>query len=158
MLQNPLRCPAAERGPNRNAEKRADLMRPLRIATRTSALATAQAKEVADRIEATSGMRPEIVGITTHGDRVREKSLAAIGGDGVFVKELESALLDGRADVAVHSMKDLPTESPVELVTGAVLEREDPRDVLVSRDNAFAALKALPRGAVVGTSSLRRKA
>lgn len=104
------------------------------------------------------GVDAEILGVSTRGDRESTQSLAAIGGDGIFVKELQTALLDGRADVAVHSMKDLPTDLPVELQAGAVLEREDARDVLVSRGNAYANLAALPPGALVGTSSLRRRA
>ena len=132
-------------------------MPTIRIATRASKLATIQARAVAERIVA-RGATVEIIAVTTRGDLALDRSLAAIGGDGVFVKELEAALLDGRADVAVHSMKDLPTETTVGLCIGAVLEREDPRDVLISRDNAFANLAALPRGAIVGTSSVRRKA
>ena len=117
----------------------------------------AQARIVTQGLEA-AGHSTEIVGITTRGDRLRDRSIASIGGDGVFVKELMASLMDGRADVAVHSMKDLPTDLPDELCAGAILEREDARDVLVSRANAYPALAALPHGAVVGTSSLRRKA
>src|SRR5207302_5241251 len=132
-------------------------MRTVRIATRASALAMIQTRIVADAIEA-NGCRVEVVPVTTTGDSAQDKSLWSIGGDGVFVKELQNALLDERADVAVHSMKDLPTDMPSALRIGAVLEREDPRDVLISIDNAFGSLSALPPGAVVGTSSLRRRA
>jgi hydroxymethylbilane synthase len=132
-------------------------MRTLRIATRGSRLALIQARAVATRLEAL-GHKTETVTVTTRGDRVTDRSLVQIGGDGVFVKELESTLLDGRADIAVHSMKDLPTDTPPELRNAAVLEREDPRDVLISRDNMFRGLDALPPAAVVGTSSLRRQA
>ncbi|MFI5388248.1 MAG: hydroxymethylbilane synthase [Candidatus Eremiobacterales bacterium] len=132
-------------------------MQTIRIATRASRLALIQARAVATPLEAL-GRSVEIVTVSTRGDRVTDRSLVQIGGDGVFVKELEAALLDGRADVAVHSMKDLPTDEPAELLNAAVLEREDPRDVLISKDNAYRGLAALPASAVVGTSSLRRQA
>lgn len=132
-------------------------MRTIRIATRGSRLALIQARAVAMPIEAL-GHNVEIVTVTTRGDRATDRSLAQIGGDGVFVKELEATLLDERADIAVHSMKDLPTDTPAELLNAAVLEREDPRDVLISRDNRFLGVDALPAQAVVGTSSLRRQA
>ncbi|MBC5823579.1 MAG: hydroxymethylbilane synthase [Candidatus Eremiobacteraeota bacterium] len=132
-------------------------MKPLRVATRKSALAKVQAAMVVDRIEADSQIPCTVVGITTLGDMVLDKSLSQIGGDGVFVKELERALLDGRADIAVHSLKDLPTELPSRLRAGAILPRGDARDVLVSRDNVHDSIAALPRGAIVGTSSLRRR-
>ena len=132
-------------------------MRTIRIATRASALALIQARAVADGL-AERGSAVEIVRVSTHGDRVTDRSLVAIGGDGVFVKELETAVLDGRADAAVHSLKDVPTLMPAGLHIGAVLEREDPRDVLISRGNAFGSLAALPQRAVVGSSSLRRRA
>jgi hydroxymethylbilane synthase len=132
-------------------------MRPIRIATRASKLAMIQTSAVADRLTA-RGTPVEIVQITTHGDRSLDKSLTAIGGDGIFVKELERALLEGRADVAVHSMKDVPTEASAGICFAAVLEREDARDALISRGNAFAGLAALPQRACVGTSSLRRRA
>lgn len=96
--------------------------------------------------------------MTTRGDRLKDQSITQIGGDGVFVKELMSALLDGRADIAVHSMKDLPTELPEQLRCGAVPEREDARDVLLSVENKYHTVEALPKRAVVGTSSLRRAA
>lgn len=132
-------------------------MRTIRIATRKSALALIQARIVADGIKK-QGHEIELVAVTTLGDRVTDRSLSAIGGDGVFVKELERDLLDGRADVAVHSLKDLPTETDPRLRNAAMLEREDPRDALVSVDNRHGSLASVPRGAVVGTSSLRRRA
>lgn len=98
----------------------------------------------------------EILGMTTRGDQILDRTLSKVGGKGLFVKELEVAMLDGRADLAVHSLKDVPMELPPEFALAAVLEREDPRDAFVS--NGYAALDALPPGAVVGTSSLRRQA
>ncbi len=130
----------------------------LRVATRKSPLALAQAQLVADALTSKTHVRCDIVGITTQGDAMRDRTLSSIAGDGVFVKELMQALLQGRADVAVHSMKDLPTELPRALCAGAVLKRADPRDALVSKDNRYASIEALPRNAVVGTSSLRRSA
>ena len=132
-------------------------MRTIRIATRSSRLALIQARAVAQPLEV-QGRHVEIIAVSTRGDRDTDRSLVAIGGDGVFVKELEQMLLDDRADVAVHSMKDLPTDTPPALRNAAVLEREDPRDALISAGNEFAGLAALPSGAVVGSSSLRRKA
>lgn len=132
-------------------------MRTIRIATRSSRLALIQAQAVAQPLGA-AGRTIEIVPVSTRGDRITDRSLVAIGGDGVFVKELEAMLLDDRADVAVHSMKDLPTDTPPQLRNAAVLQREDPRDVLISAGNEFDGLAALPSGAVVGSSSLRRKA
>jgi hydroxymethylbilane synthase len=127
----------------------------VRIATRASELALWQARYVARRIEQELGRAAEIVPLTTTGDELRDVSLAKVGGKGLFVKEIEEALLDGRADVAVHSAKDLPGESPPELVLAAFPERADPRDALVSR---FPRLGDLPRGARVGTGSARRSA
>ncbi len=129
----------------------------IRIATRTSALAVIQARMVADRIAA-YGHDVELVRLSTLGDRVTDRSLSAIGGDGVFVKELERSVLDGRADIAVHSLKDLPTETDPRLCNAAILERDDPRDVLVSAENRYQSIAALPHEAVIGTSSLRRRA
>ena len=97
-----------------------------------------------------------ILGMTTRGDQILDKSLSKIGGKGLFIKELESALLDGRADLAIHSLKDVPMEMPEGFTLAAVLEREDPRDAFVS--NKYASLKEMPPGTVVGTSSLRREA
>ena len=132
-------------------------MRTLRVATRSSALAMIQTRLVTSAIEA-QGHAVEIVSVSTRGDRDAVRAIAAIGSDGVFVKELEHALVDGRADVAVHSMKDLPTDVAAGLTIGAVLAREDARDALISAGNAYPSLAALPSGAVVGTSSLRRRA
>jgi hydroxymethylbilane synthase len=132
--------------------------RTLRIVTRRSPLALAQTKIVVDRLQRSADVVCEVIPITTKGDAQADRSLIAIGGDGVFVKELMNALVEERADIAVHSLKDLPTALPPELDAGAVLERDDPRDVLVSRDNVYATIASLPTGAVVGTSSLRRAA
>jgi hydroxymethylbilane synthase len=130
----------------------------LRIATRASRLALVQAGIVAEALRRRSGVSPSIVEISTRGDAARDRSIAAIGGDGVFVKELEAALLEDRADIAVHSLKDLPTQRTPGVDAGVTLERADARDVLVSRDNRYATVADLPAGAVVGTSSLRRRA
>jgi hydroxymethylbilane synthase len=129
--------------------------RPLRIGTRGSALARWQADHVAALLRAAHpGLPIEIVVLSTQGDRVIDVPLPQIGGKGVFTQELEAALRDGRIDVAVHSLKDLPTENPQRLVIGAVPPRADARDALVSRGHV--SLAQLPQGAVVGTSSLRR--
>jgi hydroxymethylbilane synthase len=130
----------------------------LRIATRASRLALIQAGIVAAALKHASGVSHSIVEISTKGDAARDRSIAAIGGDGVFVKELEAALLEDRADIAVHSLKDLPTLRTPGVDAGVTLERADARDVLVSRENRFAGVADLPAGAVVGTSSLRRRA
>ena len=131
-------------------------MKAVRIATRASELALWQARYVAQRIERELGRAAELVPLTTTGDQLRDVSLAKVGGKGLFVKEIEEALLDGRADVAVHSAKDLPGESPAELVFAAFPERADARDALVSP--RVARLDDLPRGARVGTGSVRRSA
>jgi hydroxymethylbilane synthase len=128
----------------------------LRIATRKSPLALWQAEHVRARLQQQHpGLRVELVTMSTQGDRVLDSPLAKIGGKGLFVKELEQGMLAGRADIAVHSMKDVPAELPDGLEIGAILEREDPRDAFVS--NRFGALDELPQGARVGTSSLRRQ-
>jgi hydroxymethylbilane synthase len=128
----------------------------LRIATRKSPLALWQANHVAALLRgAHAGIEVELVPIVTQGDRIQDRSLAAIGGKGLFIKELEVALEDGRADIAVHSMKDLPGDLPEGLMIASVLERADARDALVTKAAGFA---ELPRGARVGTSSLRRQA
>ena len=132
-----------------------------RLGTRGSPLALAQAREVRRRLaeshaELAAEDAVEIVVIKTSGDRIQDRSLADIGGKGLFTKEIEEALLDGRIDAAVHSMKDVPTWLPDGLVIDCVLPREDPSDALFCADGA--ALAALPAGAVVGTSSLRRQA
>jgi hydroxymethylbilane synthase len=129
----------------------------LRIATRKSALALWQADHVATLLrEAHAGLAVELVPMVTQGDRILDRSLAAIGGKGLFIKELELALEDGRADIAVHSMKDLPGDLPAGLCIAAVLPRADARDALLTPKAA--GLDDLPRGARVGTSSLRRQA
>ena len=126
------------------------------IATRESALALWQAEHVRALLEqAHPGLGVSLLGMTTEGDRKLGSSLAKIGGKGLFVKELEDALLDGRADIAVHSMKDVPVNLPPGFVIAAIGEREDPRDALVS--SRYRSLAELPAGAVVGTSSLRRE-
>ncbi|MGC3983267.1 MAG: hydroxymethylbilane synthase [Pseudorhodoferax sp.] len=123
------------------------------IATRESRLALWQAEHVKALLEQ-RGHRVELLGMTTRGDQILDRSLSKVGGKGLFVKELEAALEDGRADIAVHSLKDVPMELPAGFALACVLEREDPRDAFVSPQ--YATLDALPRGAVVGTSSLRR--
>ena len=128
----------------------------LRIATRSSALAMWQAQHVQKRLELThKGIRIELVPITTTGDQILDRPLANFGGKGLFIKELEQALLDERADIAVHSMKDVPVDIPRGFEIAVVLEREDPRDSLLSFNGE--SFSSLARGAVVGTSSLRRK-
>jgi hydroxymethylbilane synthase len=132
-------------------------MEELRIATRRSRLALWQAGHVKERLKALRpGLEVELVPLSTRGDELLDVSLAKEGGKGLFVKELEAALADGRADIAVHSMKDMPAELPPGYALAAILAREDPRDAFLSpRHDNFA---ALPAGAVVGTSSLRRQA
>lgn len=130
----------------------------LRVATRKSALALAQTTMAADAIVAVNpGLSYELVSMTTEGDRRLDKSLASFGGKGVFIKELEVALLEGRADIAVHSLKDMPAEVLPEFKLAAVLKREDPRDAFIARGGA-AGIKFmdLPAGARVGTGSIRR--
>lgn len=128
----------------------------LRIATRRSALAMWQAEHVAERLrEAHPGLSVELLPMTTQGDRELSRSLATSGGKGLFVKELEVAMLEGRADIAVHSMKDVPAQLPEGLALTAILAAENPCDAFVS--NRFPSLDALPQGARVGTASLRRQ-
>jgi hydroxymethylbilane synthase len=129
------------------------MTRPLRLATRGSLLARTQSGHVADAITAATGRPVELVIVRTRGDEVTDRPLAQVGGKGLFTKEIEEALLAGDADLAVHSMKDMPTDQPDGLVFGAIPRREDPRDVLVG-----ARLADLPAGAVVGTGSARRVA
>jgi hydroxymethylbilane synthase len=130
----------------------------LRIATRKSQLALWQAEHVSALLRAAHpGLEIELVPLLTQGDRIQDRSLAAIGGKGLFIKELEVALEDLRADIAVHSMKDVPADIPRGLIIGAVLKRADPRDALVTT-SGIARLEELPHGAVVGTSSPRRQA
>jgi len=127
------------------------------IATRESRLALWQAHHVQQRLQSVhAGCTVELLGLTTTGDRILDRPLAAIGGKGLFTKELEQALADSRADLAVHSLKDVPMQLPEGFTLAAVLERADPRDALVS--SRFGSLRELPPGARVGTSSLRRAA
>jgi hydroxymethylbilane synthase len=129
----------------------------IRIATRKSPLALWQAEHVRGLLEqAHPGLRVELVTMSTQGDKILDAPLAKIGGKGLFVKELEQSLLEGGADIAVHSMKDVPVELPGGLHLPVVLVREDPRDAFVSR--RYERLDQLPQGARVGTSSLRRQA
>jgi hydroxymethylbilane synthase len=132
-------------------------MSAVRIATRGSDLALTQARYIASRIETEIGAETELVIIQTTGDRIQNVSLAKIGGKGLFVKEIEEALLEERADVAVHSAKDLPARFPAELELVAFPQREDPRDALVARD-ASVRVDVLREGARVGTGSTRRTA
>lgn len=128
---------------------------PLRIATRKSLLAMWQAEYVRDRLmEAHPGLEVELVAMTTRGDKILDTPLAKVGGKGLFVKELEEAMLDGRADIAVHSMKDVPMHFPEGLGLSVILAGAEATDAFVS--NHHASLDALPEGARVGTSSLRR--
>ena len=124
------------------------------IATRESRLALWQAEHVRDRLASELALRAELLGMTTRGDQILDRSLSKVGGKGLFVKELETALEEGRAQLAVHSLKDVPMDLPPGFVLACVMEREDPRDAFVS--NEYESLAALPQGAVVGTSSLRR--
>ena len=131
--------------------------RRLTIATRESALALWQAEHVRAQLSARyRGTSVELLGITTQGDRVVDQPLAAVGGKGLFIKELETALRDGRADLAVHSLKDVPMDVPEGFVLAAISAREDPRDAFVS--TRYESIDAMPAGAVVGTASLRREA
>jgi hydroxymethylbilane synthase len=133
--------------------------RLLRIATRASALAMWQARHIQARLEALHpGLKVELLPLTTQGDRILDRALALVGGKGLFVKEIEQALIDGHADLAVHSVKDLPADMPPGLTLAAIPERANPLDALVCRDLACKSLLDLPRGATVGTSSLRRRA
>ena len=128
----------------------------LRIATRKSPLALWQAEHVKQRLmEVHEGLDVELVTFTTKGDKILDTPLAKIGGKGLFVKELEVAILEGKADIAAHSIKDVPMEFPEGLFLSTVLEREEPCDAFVSNDHS--SLQKLPEGAVVGTCSLRRK-
>nr|WP_322940497.1 hydroxymethylbilane synthase [Pseudomonas sp. s4] len=133
------------------------MSREIRIATRKSALALWQAEYVKARLEqAHPGLKVSLVPMVSRGDKLLDAPLAKIGGKGLFVKELETALLENEADIAVHSMKDVPMDFPEGLGLFCICEREDPRDAFVS--NTYESLDALPAGSVVGTSSLRRQA
>jgi len=139
-------------------------VKPLRIGTRGSALALWQANHIADALKRLNGIETELVLIHTTGDRLQSASAAPMneqigseaGAKGIFIKELEEALFAGTVDLAVHSMKDVPTEIPPGLVLAAITRREDPRDGLIARQGGT--LKTLPNGARIGTSSLRRQA
>lgn len=124
------------------------------IATRESRLAMWQAEHVKALLETQLGWQVELLGMTTLGDQILDRSLSKVGGKGLFVKELEVALQEGRADIAVHSLKDVPMDLPEGFALACVMTREDPHDAFVS--NKYASLAELPQGAVVGTSSLRR--
>lgn len=127
------------------------------IATRRSRLALWQAQHVKQRLEALhAGLCVELLPLSTRGDELLDRRLDQVGGKGLFVKELENALAERRADLAVHSMKDVPAELPPGFVLGSVMQREDPRDALVS--NSFKSIAEMKAGALVGTSSLRRAA
>lgn len=131
-------------------------MNTLKIATRQSPLALWQAEHIKARLQALHpGLTVELVKFVTQGDKILDTPLAKIGGKGLFVKELENALLDGRADLAVHSMKDVPMDLPDNLTLAVICERENPFDAFVS--NQYLTLDDLPQGARLGTSSLRRK-
>ena len=128
----------------------------IRIATRKSPLAMWQAEHVAAELKRVHpGIEIEIVGMTTQGDKILDTPLAKIGGKGLFIKELEQGLLSDQADIAVHSMKDVPVEFPEGLHLAVIMQREDPRDAFVS--NTYKTIDELPQGACVGTSSLRRQ-
>ncbi|WP_296695793.1 hydroxymethylbilane synthase [Thiocapsa sp. UBA6158] len=128
----------------------------IRIATRKSPLAMWQAEHVSGLLtKLHPGLEIQIVGMTTKGDKILDAPLAKVGGKGLFVKELEQGMLEGVADIAVHSMKDVPVEFPEGLHLAVIMDREDPRDAFVS--NRFEGLDDLPQGACVGTSSLRRQ-
>ncbi len=128
----------------------------IRIATRKSPLAMWQAEHVAALLTRLHpAVEIQIVGMTTKGDKILDAPLAKVGGKGLFVKELEQGMLEGTADIAVHSMKDVPVEFPEGLHLAVIMDREDPRDAFVS--NHYADLDSLPEGACVGTSSLRRQ-
>lgn len=126
------------------------------IATRASRLALWQAEHVRDRlIQLYPDCQVELLSMSTKGDRILDRSLSKIGGKGLFIKELETALLDGRADLAVHSLKDVPYDVPAPFSLSVIMERDDPRDAFVS--NQYSVITDLPAGAIVGTSSLRRE-
>jgi hydroxymethylbilane synthase len=133
------------------------LPRRLTIATRESALAMWQAGHVRDQLRSRyPSCEVALLGLTTQGDRIVDRPLSDIGGKGLFIKELEQAMADGRADLAVHSLKDVPMEMPAGFVLAAIMKREDPRDAWVS--NRYPSLAELPPHSIVGTSSLRREA
>src|SRR3989344_9028542 len=128
---------------------------PWVLATRASRLALWQAEHVRDLLQRQFGRQVDLLGMTTQGDQILDRALSKVGGKGLFVKELEVALEAGRADLAVHSLKDVPMDLPEGFALACVMEREDPRDAFVSPN--YPNIDALPQGAVVGTSSLRRQ-
>jgi len=131
-------------------------MKRIRITTRESPLALWQAEHVRDElIKHHSNLEVELIGVTTQGDIILDKPLSSVGGKGLFIKELEQVMLEDRADLAVHSMKDVTVDFPPGLDLPVIMQRADPRDVLIS--NKYNSLDDLPRGAVIGTSSLRRQ-
>ena len=130
------------------------LVKKVVIATRESRLAMWQAEYMKALLETRLGWQVELLGMTTLGDQILDRSLSKVGGKGLFVKELEVALQEGRADIAVHSLKDVPMDLPEGFALACVMQREDPHDAFVS--NKYASLSELPQGAVMGTSSLRR--
>lgn len=133
-----------------------DTLSELRIATRSSPLALWQAEEVARRLKPLyPDLRVTLVQMKTRGDKLLDAPLAKVGGKGLFVKELEAGILEGKADIAVHSMKDVPVDFPPGLELAVIMEREDPRDAFVS--NHYESLATMPAGTLVGTSSLRRQ-
>ena len=133
-----------------------DTLSELRIATRSSPLALWQAEEVARRLKPLyPDLRVSLVQMKTRGDKLLDAPLAKVGGKGLFVKELEAGILEGKADIAVHSMKDVPVDFPPGLELAVIMEREDPRDAFVS--NHYESLATMPAGTLVGTSSLRRQ-
>ncbi|MCU7880484.1 MAG: hydroxymethylbilane synthase [Candidatus Thiodiazotropha sp. (ex Lucinoma aequizonata)] len=132
------------------------MSKTIKIATRKSPLAMWQAEHVAAELKkAHPGIQIKLLGITTQGDKILDTPLAKIGGKGLFIKELEQGILNGQADIAVHSMKDVPVELPGGLHLAVIMQREDPRDAFVS--NRYQHFNELPQGACVGTSSLRRQ-
>ncbi len=133
-------------------------MTPLRLGTRGSLLATTQSGMVAEAIRNEAGFDVELVIIKTTGDRIQDRPLAEIGGRGIFTRELDEALLEGTIDLAVHSLKDLPTVLPDGLALAAVPEREDSRDVLIAPKDSGLTFETLPAGSRIGTGSLRRQA
>ncbi|HEY2608165.1 MAG TPA: hydroxymethylbilane synthase, partial [Paraburkholderia sp.] len=140
-----------------SSETNSALPRTLVIASRESRLAMWQAEHVRCALHKLyPSCDVKILGMTTRGDQILDRTLSKVGGKGLFIKELENALADGRADLAVHSLKDVPMELPEGFALSTIMEREDPRDAFVS--NTYDSLAALPAGSVVGTSSLRREA
>ncbi|MFT5430491.1 MAG: hydroxymethylbilane synthase, partial [Myxococcota bacterium] len=133
------------------------MTRTFRLGTRGSELALTQSQWVADRL-AEAGAPCELVIIKTTGDRITDRPLAKIGGKGLFIKEIEAALLSEEIDLAVHSMKDMPADMHPLLRTGAIPERADPRDALIVRDPTIKTLDQLPKGSLVATGSTRRRA